>query len=74
MQSDGISSLFNDIVCKLGLFWHEWASLKSELNERFKRPRVPKMSQFTQERVEYNVFWSASPLKAPNRLKSLKLA
>jgi hypothetical protein len=26
------------------------------------------------ERVEYNVFFSTNPLKAPNRLKSLKLA
>jgi hypothetical protein len=24
------SSLFNEFVCKLGLFWHEWASLKRE--------------------------------------------
>jgi hypothetical protein len=25
------SSLFNEFVCKLGLFWHEWASLTSVL-------------------------------------------
>jgi hypothetical protein len=24
------TSLFNEFVCKLGLFWHEWASLKRE--------------------------------------------
>jgi hypothetical protein len=23
-----IVSLFNEFVCKLGFFWHEWASLK----------------------------------------------
>jgi hypothetical protein len=35
-----------------------------------------KKAQFTHERVEYNVFFvrRAPPLKAPNRLKSLKLA
>jgi hypothetical protein len=37
------SGLFNEFVCKLGFFWHEWASLKCVL-------------------------------KAPNRLKFLKLA
>jgi hypothetical protein len=26
----GNSSLFNEFVCKLGFFWHEWASLKRE--------------------------------------------
>jgi hypothetical protein len=65
------SSLFNEFVCKLGFFWHEWASLKSEC---LKGPRVPKKAQFTQERVEYNVIYSTIPLKAPNRLKSLKLS
>jgi hypothetical protein len=57
-------------------FWHEWASLKREWNERFKGPRVPKKkAQFTHERVEYNFFFcSTSPLKASNQLKSLKLA
>jgi hypothetical protein len=46
--------------CKLGFFWHEWASLKRECQIR---------AQFTLERVEYNVFCSTSPLKAPNRFK-----
>jgi hypothetical protein len=32
-----------------------------------------KKAQFTQERVEYNVFCSTTSLKAPTRLKSLKL-
>jgi hypothetical protein len=32
-------------------------------------------AQFTHERVKYNVFFcSTKPLKAPNRLKPLKLA
>jgi hypothetical protein len=35
------SSLFNEFVRKLGLFWHEWAILKLEWNNRFKGPRVP---------------------------------
>jgi hypothetical protein len=50
------SSLF-EFVCKLGFFLHKWASLKRERNERFKGPQVPKKAQFTQERVEYNVFF-----------------
>jgi hypothetical protein len=53
LQNSNNSSLFDEFVCKLGLFWHVWAILK---------------------RVEYNVFGSTSPLKAPNCLKSLKLA
>jgi hypothetical protein len=24
------SSLFNEFVCNLGFFWHEWVSLKLE--------------------------------------------
>jgi hypothetical protein len=48
-------------VCKLGFFWHE----------RFKCPQVPKKAQFTQERVEYNDFFVQ---RAPNRLKSVKMA
>jgi hypothetical protein len=49
------SCLFDEFVCKLGLFWHVWAILHTnELNTTF--------------------FGSTSPLKAPNRLKSLKLA
>jgi hypothetical protein len=35
---------------------------------------MSKKAQFTHERVEYNDFLFDSPLKAPNRLKSLKLA
>jgi hypothetical protein len=45
-------------MCKLGFFWHSWAFKKA---------------QFTHERVETTFFCSMSPLKAPNRLKSLKL-
>jgi hypothetical protein len=48
------SSLFNEFVCKLGLFGMSGPNLhNNELNTRF--------------------FCSTSPLKAPNRLKSLKL-
>jgi hypothetical protein len=35
---------------------------------------MPKKAQFTHERVEYVFFCSKSPLKGPNRLKSLKSA
>jgi hypothetical protein len=50
-------SLFNEFVCKLGLFWHMVAILKREWNE-----------------LNTTYFCSTSPLKAPNRLKCLKLA
>jgi hypothetical protein len=52
-------SLFNEFMCKLGFLWHEWASLKR--------------AQFTYERVDTTFFCSTSPLKDPNRLKTLKL-
>jgi hypothetical protein len=62
-------------VSNTWLGYNEWAISKREWNERFKGPRVPKKTQFTHERVKYNVFFcSTSPLKAPNRLKPLKLA
>jgi hypothetical protein len=61
----GNSSLFNEFVCKLGVFWHEWAS--------FKGPRVPKKAQFTHERVEYNVFLFDEPLKRSKSLKIFKI-
>jgi hypothetical protein len=52
------SSLFNEFVCNLGFFWHEWASLKLECQKK---------AQITQERVEYNVFLFDEPPKALNR-------
>jgi hypothetical protein len=55
-------------------FWHEWAILKRELNERFKGPRVPKKAQFTHERVEYNVFLFDEPLKGFKSLKTSKIS
>jgi hypothetical protein len=67
------SSLFDEFVCKLGLFWHAWAILKHEWNERFKGPRVPKKVQLTQERVEYNVFLFDDPLKGSKSLKIFKI-
>jgi hypothetical protein len=67
------SYLFNEFVCKLGFFWYEWGRLKCEWNERFKGPRVPKRVQFTQERVEYNVFLFDDPLKGSKSLKIFKI-
>jgi hypothetical protein len=56
-------------------FLHKWASLKRERNERFKGPRVPKKAQFTQERVEYNVFFLFDePLKGSKSLKIFKIS
>jgi hypothetical protein len=44
--------VFNSFVCKLGLFWHEWAILKRECNERFEGPLVPKKAQFTHKLIK----------------------
>jgi hypothetical protein len=65
------SSLFDEFVCKLGLFWQAMAILKRERNEHFKGPRVPKKAQ---ERVEYNVFLFDEPLKGSKSLKIFKIS
>jgi hypothetical protein len=39
-----------------------------------KGPRVPKKVQFTQERVEYNVFLFEEPLKGSKLLKIFKIS
>jgi hypothetical protein len=68
-----VCSLFNEFVCNLGSFWHEWASLKLEWNESFKGPRVPKGAQIAQERVEYNVLLFDEPLKGCKSHKIFKI-
>jgi hypothetical protein len=68
------SSLFDEFLCKLGLFWHAWTILKRERNERLKGPRVSKKAQFTHERVEYNVFLFDEPLKGSKSLKTFKIS
>jgi hypothetical protein len=60
------SSLFDEFVCKLGLFWHAW--------DRFTGPRVPKKAQFTHERVENNVFLFDELLKDSKSLKTFKIS
>jgi hypothetical protein len=55
-------SLFNEFLCKLGFVWHEWAY------EYQKKPNLHT------NKLNTKLFCSTSPLKAPNRLKSLKLA
>jgi hypothetical protein len=57
-------SLFDEFVCTLGLFWHEWASLKREWQKK---------AQFTHERVEYNVLLF-EPLKGSKSLKTFKIS
>jgi hypothetical protein len=64
------SGLFNEFVCKLGLFWHKWASFHSHC----KASRVPKKAQFTHERVEYNVFLFDEPPKGSKSLKIFKIS
>jgi hypothetical protein len=62
-MSNKNSSLFNEFVCKLAFFfWHESASLKREWNDLHKNE------------LNTTFFCLASPLKALNRLKFLKLA
>jgi hypothetical protein len=69
------SSLFNEFVCKLGFFGMSGPIQNASETSIFKGSRVPKKAQFPHERVEYNVFFvRRAPLKAPNRLKPLKLA
>jgi hypothetical protein len=67
------NSLFNEFVCKLVFFWHEWTSFKREWNECFKGPRVPKKAQFTHERIEYNVFLFDERFKGSKSLKIFKI-
>jgi hypothetical protein len=65
------SSLFNEFVCKLGLFWHEWASLTSVL----KAHECQKKSNLHTNELNTTFFFcSTSSSKVPNCLKSLKLA
>jgi hypothetical protein len=68
------STLFDEFVCKLGLFWHAWAILKRSFHSRFKGPRVPEKAQFTHERVEYNVFLFDEPIKGSKSLKTFKIS
>jgi hypothetical protein len=65
------SSLFDEFVCKLGLFWQAMAILKRERNEHFKSPRVPEKAQ---ERVEYNVFLFDEPLEGSKSLGIFKVS
>jgi hypothetical protein len=88
MRDGNCFSPFHVVMCSRGaivvylsscvnwaFFLHKWASLKRERNERFKGPRVPKKAQFTQERVEYNVFFLFDePLKGSKSLKIFKIS
>jgi hypothetical protein len=61
----GFSSLFDEFVCKLGLFWHSWA-FKTLVSLAF----LAHAWQFTHERVEYNVFC----FKGSKSLKTFKIS
>jgi hypothetical protein len=67
------SSLFDEFVCKLGLFGTRGPFQKTRVKS-FKGPRVPKKAQFTHERVEYKVFLSDEPLKGSKSLKTFKIS
>jgi hypothetical protein len=58
-NSTYLHSLFNEFVCKLGFVWHEWAY------ECQKKPNLHTNALNTK------LFSLTSPLKAPNRLKSV---
>jgi hypothetical protein len=47
--------------------------LKRSFHSRFKGPRVPKLSQFTRERVEY-IFLFEELLKGSKSLKIFKIS
>jgi hypothetical protein len=44
--------VFNSFVCQLGLFWHEWASLKRSFHSLLNCPTRAKKTHFTQELVK----------------------
>jgi hypothetical protein len=50
-----------------------WAFFGMSLDSRFKGPRLPKKSNLHKNELNTTFFCSTTPLKAPNRLKSLKL-
>jgi hypothetical protein len=62
------SSLFNEFVCKLGFFAMSGPSETSVL-----KAHECQKDQFTQERVEYNVFLFDEPLKGSKTLKIFKI-
>jgi hypothetical protein len=68
------SRLFDEFVCKLGLFWHAWAILKREWNERLKAHKCQKRPNLHTNELNTTFFCLTSPLKAPICLKPLKLA
>jgi hypothetical protein len=58
-----------------GFFWHEWASLKRSFHSRFTMAHsCQKTPNLHKNELNTTFFYSTSLLKAPNRLKSLKLA
>jgi hypothetical protein len=78
------SSLFDEFVCKLGFFGTR-GPLKHSFHSRFKMAHTSETSVLKahecQKRLNLHtnelnttIFCSTSPLKAPNRLKPLKLA
>jgi hypothetical protein len=68
------SSLFDEFVCKLGLLWHAWAILKASETSVLKANECQKRPNLHMNELNTTFFCSTSPLKAPNRLKPLKLA
>jgi hypothetical protein len=69
------SSLFDEFLCKLGFFLARVGQFKTLVSLAFYNgPLVPKNPQFTQERVEYNVFLFDEPLKGPKSLKIFKIS
>jgi hypothetical protein len=61
----GNSSLFNEFVCKLAFFWNSWAVKLAHSYQKNYNLRTNELNT--------TFFCSTSPLKASNRLKSLKL-
>jgi hypothetical protein len=73
-QKSNNSYLFNEFVCNLGFFWHEWANLKLEWNESFKGPRVPKKRKLHKNELNTTFFCSTSPPKSSKWLKIFKIS
>jgi hypothetical protein len=68
------SSLFDEFVCKFGLFWHAWAILYASETSVLKAHECQKRPNLHTNEVEYNVFLFDEPLKGSKSLKTFKIS
>jgi hypothetical protein len=68
------SSLFNEFVCKLGLFWHAWTILKREWNEPTSAKKGPIYTRTSWIQRFFVLFLFDEPLKDSKSLKTFKIS